>query len=87
MNIQIQAPAVEANIEFKPCAGKGACSEGGTHCKGCGRSHSEIARTRFLLDSLTNLVIEQGYHNVEAFSDYISRHLNNMVNARRNGLI
>jgi predicted Fe-S protein YdhL (DUF1289 family) len=33
-------------MKFIPCKGSAFCTETGTHCEGCGRSHSEIAETR-----------------------------------------
>jgi len=57
---------------FVPCAGKTACTEGGSHCRGCGRSHDEIARTRAAISALTGLAVEQGYDNVDAYADYIA---------------
>ena len=35
-------------MKFSPCNGK--CTEDGTHCEGCGRSHEEIAEMRAVLD-------------------------------------
>ncbi len=57
---------------FVPCAGKTACTEDGSHCRGCGRSHDEIARTRAAISALTELALEQGYDNVDAYADYIA---------------
>ncbi len=58
--------------EFVPCAGKTACTEDGTHCRGCGRSHDEIARTRDAINALTQLALQQGYVNVDAFASYVA---------------
>ncbi len=57
---------------FVPCAGKTACTEDGSHCRGCGRSHDEIARTRAAISALTGLAVEQDYDNVDTFADYIA---------------
>lgn len=57
---------------FMPCAGKTACTEDGSHCRGCGRSHDEIARTRAAISALTGLAVEQDYDNVDTFADYIA---------------
>ncbi len=76
---QGQAP----NNRFIPCAGKSECTEGGSHCQGCGRSHGEIAQTRLLLHSLADLVVESGYENVAEFSAYMAKHLDHIVKARR----
>ncbi|MCF7983134.1 MAG: DUF1289 domain-containing protein [Thiohalocapsa sp.] len=60
---------------FKPCAGKDACTDGGSHCQGCGRSHEEIARTRDAIAILAELAVEMDYTNVEAFADYVARRI------------
>ena len=46
--------------QFSPCTGKQACTEDDTHCRGCGRSHYEIARTRAAVDALVAVAQEQG---------------------------
>jgi hypothetical protein len=60
---------------FRPCLGQTACTEGGTHCRACGRSFEEIERTRVLIQGLTDLALDQGYDNVEAFADYVGRRI------------
>ena len=57
---------------FVPCAGKTACTEDGSHCRGCGRSHDEIARTRDAINALADLAFEKGYDNVEVFAEYVA---------------
>ena len=59
-------------VEFVACAGKAACTQDGSHCRGCGRSNDEIVRTRDAINALTELALEQGYANVDAFARYVA---------------
>jgi hypothetical protein len=68
---------------FVPCAGKTACTQDGSHCRGCGRSHDEIARTRAAISALTELALQQGYDNVEAFANYVSTRIVKKVDDER----
>lgn len=57
-------------MNFEPCTGN--CTEDGTHCEGCGRSHEEIAETRALVDQLARFVVDKGYDNPEAFVQFVA---------------
>jgi hypothetical protein len=59
-------------MKFIPCKGSAFCTETGTHCEGCGRSHSEIAETRSLVNGLVEFVQKQDYENPEDFAQFIS---------------
>lgn len=39
-------------MKFNPCRGGAFCTDVGTHCEGCGRSHVEIAETKVLVKGL-----------------------------------
>lgn len=58
-------------MRFSPCASREACTDEGTHCRGCGRPHTHIARTRELTTLLSDFLIETGYENPEEFLDYV----------------
>ena len=58
-------------MRFNPCQGKDNCTEGGTHCEGCGRSHEEIARTRELIDVIVGFAQEMGYENYQDFTAFV----------------
>jgi hypothetical protein len=58
-------------MQFSPCKGGDFCSQEGTHCSGCGRSHEEIAKTRDLVFAVTRFAIEMGYENVEDFTAFV----------------
>ena len=55
---------------FKPCTGK--CTEEGTHCEGCGRTHKEIARMRKPVDDLVTLAQKMKYENLEDFANAVA---------------
>ncbi len=58
-------------MQFSPCQGKDNCTEGGTHCEGCGRSHEEIAHTRELIGMVAGYALEIGYKNYQEFTAFI----------------
>jgi hypothetical protein len=70
-------------MKFVPCAGRDACTEGGTHCRGCGRSHAEIARTRELINALADHVSSMDYDNVDDFLGYVAEKSRKKVAAAR----
>jgi predicted Fe-S protein YdhL (DUF1289 family) len=51
---------------FKPC--NGHCTENGSHCEGCGRSHEEIAAMRLAVSDLAALAQKMEYENIEDFA-------------------
>ncbi|VAX12352.1 hypothetical protein MNBD_GAMMA24-1218 [hydrothermal vent metagenome] len=69
--------------EFKPCLGKSACTDDGTHCRACGRPHKEILRTRQIIDELADLIQAANYSNVEEFTAYIARKTGHKIHHRR----
>ncbi|MEN8220760.1 MAG: DUF1289 domain-containing protein [Pseudomonadota bacterium] len=58
-------------MKFNPCIGE--CTEEGTHCKGCGRSHEEIAETRKMVKGLVALAQKMKYENTEDFANSIAK--------------
>lgn len=57
-------------MEFKPCNGE--CTEDGTHCEGCGRSHEEIAEMRKHVDGLIELAQKMGYDNIDDYANGVA---------------
>lgn len=55
---------------FNPCTGE--CTEEGSHCEGCGRSHEEIAAMRKPVADLVALCEEMEYENIEDFADAVA---------------
>jgi quinolinate synthase len=53
-------------MKFSPCTGK--CTEEGTHCEGCGRTHEEIAAMREPVGMLVDLAHKMQYENIEDFA-------------------
>lgn len=69
--------------QFNPCKGKDACRDDGERCLTCGRKLTEVARTVFLMNELSDFVIKQEYSNVDEFAAYIARKLVKKVKHRR----
>ena len=59
-------------MKFSPCV-PGQCTEEGTHCEGCGRSHQEVAETKQLIGSLVSYAKKQNYDNAEEFVNFVSK--------------
>ena len=57
-------------MKFKPCTGE--CTDEGSHCEGCGRSHEEIAAMCKPVDDLVALAQMMGYENPEDFADAVA---------------
>lgn len=68
---------------FTPCQGRTACRDDGERCLVCGRSFTEIVRTRELIDALADFACAQGYDNVDAFAAYVARRLEKTLRHRR----
>lgn len=56
---------------FSPCTGK--CTDTGTHCEGCGRTHQEVAETRKFVADMVGYAQSKNYENVEDFANSIAR--------------
>jgi len=61
-------------MKFNPCV-SGQCTEDGTHCGGCGRSHEEIAETKQLVMNIVNFSKKQDYDNTDEFANFIHKNL------------
>ncbi|MBF0471188.1 MAG: DUF1289 domain-containing protein [Gammaproteobacteria bacterium] len=58
-------------MKFTPCQDQ--CTHDGSHCRGCGRSHEEIAAVRDIVASLVDHTLKMGYDNVEEFTQFVAR--------------
>lgn len=63
-------------MKFNPCI-SGKCTDHGTHCEGCGRSHEDIAETKKLIQALVDFAQRKDYENSEDFANFISKSLLN----------
>lgn len=57
-------------MKFSPCTGK--CTEDGTHCEGCGRSHVEIAEMKMHVTNLVAFAEKMEYENIEDFANGVA---------------
>ena len=57
-------------MKFKPCTGE--CTDEGTHCEGCGRTHEEIEAMRQPVGNLVALAEKMKYENLEDFADAVA---------------
>jgi predicted Fe-S protein YdhL (DUF1289 family) len=58
-------------MKFSPCIDQ--CTYEGSHCEGCGRSHSEIADTKKLVMTAVAFAQQHHYENIEEFADSIGK--------------
>ena len=65
-------------MKFNPCI-TGKCTDQGTHCEGCGRSHEDIAETKKLVKALVDFAQRKGYENSEDFANFIGKSLLNKL--------
>ncbi len=56
-------------MKFSPCIDK--CTQEGSHCEGCGRTHQEIAETKKMVMALVNYAKMKNYENKEEFANAI----------------
>lgn len=69
--------------KFKPCQGKTACRDNGTHCLTCGRDIQEIERLRQLIDQLASLALDYEYENLHEYSSYVVKKVQKTVAYRQ----
>lgn len=67
--------------KFVPCISRNACTEDGSHCRACGRSHQAIDATRRLTGEVAAFVIAMGYDNVDEFLAYLADKVKKKVRA------
>jgi hypothetical protein len=65
-------------MKFNPCI-TGQCTDQGTHCEGCKRTHQEIAETKKLVKALVDFAETMGYENHEDFAEFIGKSVLNKL--------
>ena len=58
-------------MKFSPCLDK--CTQEGSHCDGCGRTHQEIAETKKMVMALVNYAKMKNYENSEEFANAVGK--------------
>ncbi len=70
-------------MKFVTCVGRSACTEDGSHCRACGRSHDEINRLRQLTDGIAAFALEMGYDNVDDYLAFLYAKAGKKISAAR----
>lgn len=65
-------------MKFNPCI-PGKCTDQGSHCEGCGRTHEEIAETKRMVMALVSFAQMKGYENSEDFASFIGKSILNKL--------
>ncbi len=56
---------------FNPCTGK--CTDEGTHCDGCGRTHEDVAVTRKFVKEIVGYIQHKEYENPQDLLSSMTR--------------
>jgi heterodisulfide reductase subunit B len=65
-------------MEFSPCIGE--CTDKGTHCEGCGRSHEDVATMRAMVNNLVAYAQEKNYENIDEYANSVARSIQYKLN-------
>ena len=57
-------------MKFVPCNGN--CTDKGTHCEGCGRTHQEIEAMRKPVEVLAALAQKMNYEHIDDFANAVA---------------
>ncbi len=57
-------------MKFSPCTGQ--CTQEGTHCNGCGRTHQEVAETKRMIVELVDFARQMEYENRQDFASFVA---------------
>ena len=60
-------------MKFSPCIDQ--CTQEGSHCEGCGRTHQEIAETKKMVMALVNYAKMKNYENREEFANAVGKNI------------
>jgi predicted Fe-S protein YdhL (DUF1289 family) len=64
-------------MKFSPCIDK--CTQDGSHCEGCGRTHQEIAETKKMVMALVNYAKMKNYENSAEFADAVGKKISKIL--------
>lgn len=70
-------------LQFKNCKDRKACTDWGDRCKGCDRSHEEIAALGQLSNALTEHLLDYPYENREEFFAWLEKKVGKKLKARQ----
>ena len=59
-------------MQFSPCRGGMNCTQDGTQCEGCGRSHAEIAETKQIAEAIADYALRKDFDNFEEFLQFVA---------------
>jgi predicted Fe-S protein YdhL (DUF1289 family) len=65
-------------MEFSPCTGE--CTDKGTHCEGCGRSHEDVAAMRAMVNDLVAYAQEKNYENIDEYANSVAKSIRYKLN-------
>ncbi len=63
---------------FTPC--NGTCTDQGSHCEGCGRTHEDVAVTRKLTKEIVGYIQKKEYENPQDLLSALGRSVEFQLN-------
>lgn len=58
-------------MKYRPCTG--ACTDTGTHCDGCGRTHDDVAELNRMVKELASYAMSNEYDNIEDYANSVAK--------------
>ncbi len=58
-------------MKYRPCTG--ACTDKGTHCDGCGRTHEEVAELNGMVKELAAYAKKMDYENTDDYANSVAK--------------
>lgn len=58
-------------MKYRPCTG--GCTDQGTHCDGCGRSHEDVAELNRMIKELAVYARRMEYENIEDYANSVAK--------------
>ena len=58
-------------MKYRPC--NGGCTDKGTHCDGCGRTHEEVAELNRMVKELAAYARKMDYDNIDDYANSVAK--------------
>ena len=58
-------------MKYRPC--NGGCTDTGTHCDGCGRSHEDVAELNRMAKELAAYAQKMEYDNIDDYANSVAK--------------
>jgi len=69
-------------MKYNPCIG--ACTDTGTHCDGCGRTHEDVAELNRMVKELAAYAKKMNYENIDDYTRSVANSINYKLESLNN---